>query len=72
MKQLLKALVAKAGLTNAEIIGAYTTRKRKASNTLLDVHKDLGQATFTCGSNPHFVADIVDSAGAIVRYPKLE
>ncbi len=70
--QLLKALVAKAGLTNSEIVGAYATRKTKIANTLLDVRKDAAQSTYTCGSNPHFVAEVVNSEGAVVRYGKLE
>jgi hypothetical protein len=72
MKQILRALTAKAGLTDSEIVGAYATRKTKIANTLLDIHKDLGQATYRCGSNPHFVADVIDSDGKVVRYPRLK
>ena len=35
--QLLKALVAKAGLTYSEIVSAYATRRTKIANNLLAV-----------------------------------
>jgi len=64
MEELLRALVAKASLSNSEIVGAYARRKTKIANSLLKVHRDMAaQAIYTCGSNPHFVADVIDGAG---------
>jgi hypothetical protein len=58
IKALLKALAAKAGLTCDEIAGAYATRRTTIANDLLQVHKDGPHPTFSCGSNPFFVASI--------------
>ena len=69
--QLLKTLVAKAGLTDSEIVGAYAKRGTKLANHLLDVQKDSSQATYICGSNRYFVANVMDNSGTIVRYPRL-
>ncbi len=69
IEALLKALVAKAGLTYPEIVGAYANRNAKIANVHLDVHQDSTQATYMCGSNPHFVASVVDSKGKIMVYP---
>ena len=61
IEQLLKALAAKTGLTYAEIFGAYATRRTKAANNLLVVHKDF--PTWMCGDNPTITATIVDENG---------
>jgi len=58
MKDLLRALVAKAGLTFDEIVGAYATKRAKIANTLLQVQRDGPYPRFMCGSNPHFIARI--------------
>jgi hypothetical protein len=59
MKELVKALAAKAGLNYGEIVGAYAKRGTKIANQLLEVHRDGPPRTFSCGINPHFVARIV-------------
>ncbi len=56
---LLRALAAKAGLTYDEIVGAYATRRTKIANDLLEVHWNGRSQTYTCGTNPHFIATIV-------------
>lgn len=71
MKHLLMTLTAKAGLDYDEIVGAHATRGTKTSNVLLIVHRDSGYPTFSCGSNPHFAASVVDEHGKITRFPKL-
>lgn len=71
IKQLLKTLTAKAGLGYEEIIGAYATRRTRIANDLLAIHDDLRYPTYTCGSNPHFTASVVDENGKITRYTKL-
>lgn len=72
IRHLLKALVAKAGLTYPEIVGAYAKRKTNIANVHLLVHKASAPATYMCGSNPNFTAIIVDEKGKIVVYPRLE
>ena len=71
IKQMLKALAAKAGLDYGEIVGAYAKRRTKIANELLAVHRQSESATFSCGTNPHFVASIVDEDGKVIRYPKM-
>ena len=71
IKQMLKALVAKAGLDYGEIVGAYAKRRTNIANELLAVHRQSESATFSCGTNPHFVASIVDEDGKVIRYPKM-
>ena len=71
MEHLLMALAAKAGLDYNEIVGAYATRKTKIANNHLVVHHDSQAPIFWCGSNPHFVASVVDEAGKITPYRKL-
>ena len=61
IKALLMALAAKAGLTYDEIVGAYAKKSAKIRNELLCVKKDGSHPTFTCGTNPHFVAAIAES-----------
>ncbi|MFZ0978472.1 MAG: hypothetical protein WAN23_03625 [Candidatus Acidiferrales bacterium] len=71
MKSLLMALTAKACLEYDEIVGAYATRKTKIANNLLVVQADSQCPTFWCGSNPHFVASVVDEDGKLAPFPKL-
>jgi len=57
LQLLLRALVAKAGLTLDEIVGAHVNRRARLSNGLLHVSRDGPRLRFTCGDNPYFVAD---------------
>ena len=59
MEALLKTLVAKAGLTSEEIVGAYATRRTKVANDLLHGKWDHMHSTFSCGTNPFFTATLV-------------
>ena len=52
---LLQVLTAKSGLEFQEIVDSYT-----GGNNYLKVHKDNLNQNYTCGSNPHFAAKIVD------------
>jgi hypothetical protein len=45
-------------------------RKTGVSNDLLEVHRDGPYTIFSCGMNPHFMAEIVDADGKIQR-PRL-
>lgn len=71
MKNLLKALTAKAGLDFGEIVGAYAKRGTKIANNLLAVHREFAYPTLSCGDNPHFAAAVVDETGQIKRHPEL-
>jgi len=64
-KALLRALVAKAGLTFDEIVGAYAKRRTSVANVHLEVHKDGPYPVFHCGSNPHFVISARNRDGII-------
>lgn|GEM_PF-848668 len=67
IRRLLQTLAAKEGLSHSEIVGAYARRGTLGSNDHLEVHKDFSQPTWMCGSNPHFVASVVDGKGQIIR-----
>ena len=69
IQHLLQALAAKAGLTFAEIVGAYAKRKTSISNNLLEVHKDFNQHTYMCGCDSHFTASVVGEKGKIIVNP---
>ena len=56
---LLKALTAKAGLTQDEIVGAYARKNTRYSNDLLLVQKEKPHPEYMCGDNPYFVAGVV-------------
>ena len=71
IKHLIMTLAAKAGLDYNEIVGAYATRRTKIANDHLAVHKDSKYPTYSCGSNPHFTASVVDETGKITPNPKL-
>jgi hypothetical protein len=71
IKDLLRALTAKASLTFDEIVGAYARRRTKIANDLLHVHKDSAHSTYMCGSNPHFAASVVDADNKIIKPPPL-
>ena len=60
VRAMLMALAAKAGLDFDEIVGAYATRRTKIRNDLLAVRRDGPHPVFMCGSNPHFIARVVD------------
>ena len=71
IKQLLKALTAKASLEYSEIVGAYATRRTKIANNFLDVRHDSRIMAWRCGNNPHFMASIIDEAGKAVKKREL-
>jgi mRNA-degrading endonuclease YafQ of YafQ-DinJ toxin-antitoxin module len=71
MKHLLRALTAKAGLSDHEIVGAYAKRKTKIANDLLEVHRDFRYPTYMCGHGPVFTASVVDEHRKITRHPTL-
>jgi hypothetical protein len=59
IKEILKILAAKAGLTCEEIIGAYSRKNSARHNKLLEVHTDIKGKAYSCGDNPHFTAQLV-------------
>jgi hypothetical protein len=69
-RALIQALVAKAGLTFDEIVGAYAKKRTRIANVHLDVHRDGPYPVFWCGNNPHFVISARRPDGSIVGKPK--
>jgi hypothetical protein len=59
IKDLLKALTAKAALSFDEIVGAYSKKNTKISNEHLLIQRDGPSQVYTCGSNPHFIARVI-------------
>jgi hypothetical protein len=60
MAALLKALTTKHALTDDEIVRAYARKNTKlASPLLLEVQKSYNPFTLSCGTNPYFVARVV-------------
>jgi hypothetical protein len=60
IQTLLMALAARAGLNFDEIVSAYAKKGTKIANELLSVQKDGPYPiTYSCGSNPHFIARII-------------
>jgi hypothetical protein len=59
---LLRTLTAKHGLTDAELALCFLRRGTKAHLPHLEVraenHDDTRATTYSCGSNPHFVASL--------------
>jgi hypothetical protein len=72
LKELLKCLAAKDGLTHEEIVGSYVKKKTKKSNSLLEVTKESGGIpAYYCGETYHVAAVVVDEAGNRVEYPSV-
>jgi hypothetical protein len=70
IKEVLRALVAKAGLTNEEMVGAYARRGTKIANSLLSVRYDFWHRTYECGDTVNFAASVVDASNKIIRPPE--
>jgi hypothetical protein len=68
IRQVLRALAAKGGLSNAEIVGAYAKRRTRIANDLLEVHRDGPKPQYWCGSDPVFTARVVDESGKRARF----
>jgi len=62
LKELLVSLAARAGHTYDEILGAYVRRRTRLANDLLLVHRSGPHPVYMCGSNPHFIARVVNEA----------
>jgi len=62
MENLLRSLVCRAGLTFREIADSYARKNARRYRALLEVHRESGPKKFSlmCGSNPHFVAWVVE------------
>jgi hypothetical protein len=61
MKDALRVLAAKGGLTYDEIVDCHVKKNSKAYRTLLEVQVDAGpKFSMSCGSNPYFIASVVE------------
>jgi hypothetical protein len=60
VEDLLRSLVAKAGLSNEEIVMAHFNNRARIRSAVLDVQRSSKSPfSLSCGSNPHFVATVV-------------
>jgi hypothetical protein len=71
LKEMLKCLAAKGGLSYNEIIGAYVKRKTKLAHELLHIQKNGPYPEYSCGSDPSFIAVVVGEDGKRIEYPRL-
>ena len=61
MRNVLRVLTAKAGLTYDEILDSYVGRNTKRYRSLLEVQVPTNPPfSLMCGSNPHFVATVIE------------
>jgi len=67
MRDLLRALAAKEGLSYEEVVGAYAKRGTRIANDLLHVHRDGPYQHFWCGHDPYFEACLADEEGTPCR-----
>lgn len=60
MKEALRTLAAKAGLTFNEILDCHARKNSNAYRSLLEVSTEAHpNFSMSCGSNPYFVASVV-------------
>jgi hypothetical protein len=71
VQDLLKCLAAKEALSYTEIVGAYVKRNTTKANELLHVQKSGPYPEYMCGTDPSFVAIMVDANGNRINYSPL-
>ena len=71
LQELLKCFAAKEGLSYEEIVGAYLKRNAKRAHELLHVQKNGPYPEYMCGTDPSFVAVVVDENGDRIKYTPL-
>ncbi len=61
MEALLRALVSKAGLTYEEIVDSFAKKNTRRYRPHLEVQRDAGaKFILSCGSNPYFIASVIE------------
>jgi hypothetical protein len=61
MADALRALASRAGLTFDEIVDCYLRTNAKGYRSLLEVQvSSRPKFSMSCGSNPHFIASVVE------------
>lgn len=61
MTEALRVLAARAGLTFEEILACYAKKNAKGYRVLLEVQvESRPKFSMSCGSNPHFIASVVE------------
>jgi hypothetical protein len=61
MTEALRVLAARAGLTFDEILDCHTKKNAKAYRAHLEVHVASHPVfSMSCGSNPYFIASVVE------------
>ena len=60
LKELLRCLAAKHGLTDQEIVDSYRKKKTRLRLSHLEVTSDV-DGSLMCGCNPYFIASVRDA-----------
>jgi hypothetical protein len=61
MKEALRVLAAKASLTYDEIVDCHVNKNSKGYRTLLEVQVEARRKfSMSCGTNPYFIASVVE------------
>ncbi|MUK43725.1 hypothetical protein GNP61_19460 [Aliivibrio fischeri] len=60
IKELLRVLVSKYGLSDREIVNSYLNSRSKNKQDLLELKRLKLKPEFSCGENPFFTVVIVD------------
>jgi len=61
MAEALRVLAARAGLTFEEILASYAKKNAKGYRVLLEVQvESRPRFSMSCGSNPYFIASVVE------------
>ena len=61
MSAVLRVLVARAGLTEEEILDSHAKKNTKRYRSLLEVQVQAKPIfCLMCGTNPHFVASVIE------------
>ena len=71
LQELLKCLAAKEALSYGEIVGAYVKRRTTLAHEILHVQRNGPYPEFNCGTDPSFIAIVVDENGDRVKFPSL-
>jgi len=72
LDSLLQTLAAKHGLSDDELLVCFYKKHYKKFSALLEVTYDNKYMMRTCGSNPYFIASLVEATGEKVFAPKID
>lgn len=72
LNRLLQTLVAKHGLTDAEIASCFYRKNCNGRSLLLEIRYDKRNHTRECGHDPYYSASFVNESGEVLLCPTLE